>query len=125
MLFLYIYFAFIGACLGSFSSVLISRIPKGQKWYGFERSACTSCGATLQIVDLVPVFSWAFLKGRCRKCRAKLSWLYPLLEILCAFLAVFGVIILGLGIWLLLWLITIPVLVSFGAIWLMSIKKKF
>ena len=45
------------------------------------RSRCPHCGKTLSALELVPILSFVFLRGRCRKCRAKISWQYPLVEI--------------------------------------------
>lgn len=48
------------------------------------RSMCPHCGHTLAARDLVPVFSWLSLGGKCRYCRAPISWQYPLVELLTA-----------------------------------------
>lgn len=52
------------------------------------RSMCPHCHHTLAAKDLVPVFSWLFLQGKCRYCKAPISWQYPLVELLTAFLFV-------------------------------------
>ncbi len=46
------------------------------------RSACPHCGGQLGLVDLIPILSWLWLKGRCRICRKPISPLYPTLEVL-------------------------------------------
>jgi leader peptidase (prepilin peptidase)/N-methyltransferase len=76
-------FAVVGLIIGSFTNVLIHRFPKGESvvWPG---SHCPSCKHRLRTVDLVPVLSFLFLKGRCRYCRAPISRQYPLVEILSA-----------------------------------------
>jgi len=61
----------LGACLGSFLGVVIYRLPMGHS-PAAGRSACESCGAALQARDLVPVFSFLWLRGHCRHCRAPL-----------------------------------------------------
>lgn len=83
---------FLGLVLGSFASAMAYRIPRGVSWVS-ARSACTSCGHVLSALDLIPFFSWAFLRGRCRHCRAVIGWRYPLIELstLLACLAVQGV----------------------------------
>lgn len=48
------------------------------------RSMCPSCEHALTAADLVPVFSWLSLRGRCRYCRAPISWQYPLVELITA-----------------------------------------
>ena len=60
----------LGTCLGSFSACLASRLLTGESaLYG--RSHCDSCGHVLGAADLVPLFSWLILRGRCRYCGAK------------------------------------------------------
>lgn len=77
-----------GAIIGSFLNVLADRLPKGQNpWRG--RSHCDHCRKTLQSLDLVPLISFAFLRGRCRYCHKKLSLQYPLVELLTGSLYVF------------------------------------
>lgn len=49
-------------------------------------SACPSCGNDLGVRDLVPFFSWVFLRGRCRFCQMKIGWRYPLIELATLFL---------------------------------------
>ena len=53
------------------------------------RSFCQACNRKLSAIDLVPVFSFIFLGGKCRTCKAKISWQYPLVEILTAFVFLF------------------------------------
>lgn len=71
----------IGLILGSFATALSYRIPRGQSVVTKTRSECTSCGRKLSFVDLIPVFSWIFLAGKCRSCKNKISIRYPLIEI--------------------------------------------
>ena len=63
---------FLGCCLGSFADCLAMRLLSGESALA-GRSHCDSCGHVLGAPDLVPLFSWLFLKGRCRYCGAKLS----------------------------------------------------
>jgi leader peptidase (prepilin peptidase) / N-methyltransferase len=76
-----------GLAIGSFTNVLIYRIPL-EKSIVYPPSACTSCGNRLTALDLVPVFSYIFLKGRCRHCGAPVSGRYPLVELLTALIFV-------------------------------------
>jgi len=78
--FLMFFVFFIGAVIGSFLNVLIDRLPQDKKITG--RSACDYCHHQLSWYDLIPIFSFFLLKGRCRYCRKKISWQYPLVEIL-------------------------------------------
>ncbi|MEK7395198.1 MAG: prepilin peptidase, partial [Fibrobacterota bacterium] len=52
------------------------------------RSACPHCGHKLAVRDLVPLLSFLFLRGRCRYCRKKISWQYPLVEFAAAALLI-------------------------------------
>ena len=75
-------FAVLGLAFGSFASALIHRVPSGQSVLSSkDRSACPHCGQVLKARDLIPLFSWLLSKGRCRYCGAKLSMMYPLLEV--------------------------------------------
>ncbi len=85
--------AFVGASLGSFSSAIAYRLPRGVSWIRSgrgeaARSKCPKCSVQLTSIDLIPVVSWVMLRGRCRRCRATISPLYPALELLGGMLAV-------------------------------------
>jgi leader peptidase (prepilin peptidase) / N-methyltransferase len=69
-----------GLCLGSFATALAWRLPRGISMLSKARSSCTSCGADLGLPDLVPLFSWLALKGKCRRCGARIGMEYPLIE---------------------------------------------
>ena len=71
-------FAF-GAVIGSFLNVCIFRIPEGQSIVTVP-SHCMNCGYRLKWYDLIPIVSWLFLKGKCRKCGQPISVQYPLIE---------------------------------------------
>jgi leader peptidase (prepilin peptidase)/N-methyltransferase len=74
-------FAFVGGLVaGSFVSVVAHRVPRGLSIVG-PRSQCPSCGAQIAAYDNVPVASWLLLRGRCRRCRARISALYPAAEL--------------------------------------------
>lgn len=73
-------FFLIGACFGSFSTVLIERW-KHKKWgILFGRSECPSCHHTLQATELVPFFSYLFQRGRCKNCGKSIPLFYPIAE---------------------------------------------
>src|SRR3989344_3248327 len=74
-------FLFIfGTAIGSFLNVLIDRLPREESIMG--RSHCEYCKKILSPIDLIPVLSFLFLKGKCRYCGKKLSLQYPGIEIL-------------------------------------------
>jgi prepilin signal peptidase PulO-like enzyme (type II secretory pathway) len=68
-----------GLIIGSFLNVLVLRRGTGRALSG--RSACLSCGKTLEWFELIPVFSWVALRGRCRGCGSAVSLQYPLVEL--------------------------------------------
>jgi len=74
-----------GLVVGSFLTVVVDRVPRGASIVK-PGSACGSCGLRLGVVDLVPVFSWLALRGRCRKCRTSIGIEPLVLEVSCALL---------------------------------------
>lgn len=83
----YVILAVLGLVLGSFLNVVICRLPRKES-LAFPASHCASCGHKLSPVDLIPVISWSFLRGKCRYCGEKISLRYPLIELLTAALFV-------------------------------------
>jgi leader peptidase (prepilin peptidase)/N-methyltransferase len=79
MIILYIIVFLYGITIGSFLNVVIYRVPAKENIVT-TRSHCMSCGYQLAWYDLVPLFSYLVLGGRCRKCKTKLSVQYPLIE---------------------------------------------
>lgn len=73
-----------GLVLGSFYNVIVLRTLSGEN-LAFPPSHCTKCNHRLSVFDLIPVFSWLFLKGKCRYCKDKISPIYPIGELLTAF----------------------------------------
>ena len=76
---LYVCIFLYGIVIGSFLNVCIYRIPMKQDIVKV-RSHCMTCGYQLKWYDLVPLFSYLCLRGKCRKCGAKISPQYPLIE---------------------------------------------
>ncbi len=83
-----------GLLWGSFSNVVILRLPRGESvvWPG---SRCPYCSRPIAWYDNVPVLSWLVLRGRCRSCSAPISGRYPLVEIITA--CVFAAIVWNFG----------------------------
>lgn len=73
------FIALFGLVIGSFLNVVIVRLPEHESLLG--RSACRHCGAPIAAHDNIPVLSFVLLFGRCRGCRARISWRYPLVEV--------------------------------------------
>src|SRR3989344_4664509 len=83
----YFFIFLIGLCVGSFLNCVIYRLalPNFSFWKnlgGLNRSYCPHCKYNLAWLDLIPVFSFLFLKGKCRYCKKKISLQYPIVEIL-------------------------------------------
>ncbi len=78
---------------GSFASLLSYRLANKQPIV-FTRSKCLSCGVILKPLNLIPLFSWIFQRGKCSKCHAKISIRYPLIELsfLISFLTIYFVL---------------------------------
>ena len=74
-----VFFFLFGSLLGSFSNVVVLRMAISRSVI-FPPSACPKCDHQLFAKDLVPVFSWLFLRGKCRYCKAPISIQYPLVE---------------------------------------------
>ncbi len=71
-----------GTIIGSFLNVVILRYNTGKNIFGpKERSICFSCAKKLEWYELVPVFSFFFLRAKCSACKSPISWQYPLVEI--------------------------------------------
>lgn len=83
--------------MGSFLTVCVHRIPKGQSVV-VPRSACPQCGRQIPWYDNVPLFSFLWLRGRCRSCQTRIPPRYPIIELAN-----------GLGYLLVVW--------QFGLIW--------
>jgi len=107
-----------GIIIGSFLNVVIYRYNTGMGIGG--RSVCFSCGTTLRWHDLIPVFSFLFQRGRCKYCKAHLSWQYPLVELATGIIfvaivyrylnaALTGIILLTLLFELILWSILVVI----------------
>ena len=72
-------FVLFGLVVGSFLNVVIDRLPADES-LAFPASHCSSCKHHLAIKDLVPVFSYAFLKGKCRYCGTQITIRIPIVE---------------------------------------------
>lgn len=76
----YLMIFIIGASIGSFLNVLIDRLPNNESING--RSHCDYCGKKIKWFDLTPIFSYFFLGGKTRCCHKKLSFQYPMIEMI-------------------------------------------
>lgn len=78
---MYILIFILGIIIGSFLNVCIYRIPKGES-IAFPASHCTYCSHQLAWYDLVPIFSYLSIRGKCRYCGGAISPQYPIVELL-------------------------------------------
>jgi leader peptidase (prepilin peptidase)/N-methyltransferase len=92
----------LGLIIGSFLNVCIVRIPSGKSIVS-PPSACPKCGAKILPYDNIPVISWLVLGGKCRGCKARISAIYPAVELLTALLFVGCYLAFGLTVDALKW----------------------
>jgi leader peptidase (prepilin peptidase)/N-methyltransferase len=86
-LFLHIYMFALGAVVGSFLNVCIARLPE-RKSIVRPGSRCPSCNTPIGWYDNIPLISFMILRGKCRQCGSRISWQYPLVELLTGILFV-------------------------------------
>lgn len=72
-------FFILGLIIGSFLNVVVSRLQAGETLLG--RSFCRSCRKQIHWYDNIPLISFLLLGGKCRQCKEKISWQYPLVEL--------------------------------------------
>lgn len=78
---MFFYFFVLGLIIGSFLNVCIYRMPRNESAV-FPSSHCPHCQTKLAPWDMVPLFSYLRLKGRCHYCKNPVSWRYPVVELL-------------------------------------------
>ncbi|WMJ22102.1 prepilin peptidase [Paludicola sp. MB14-C6] len=71
----------LGLLIGSFLNVCIYRIPRKESIIKGS-SHCTNCNGKIKAYDLIPIFSYIFLGGKCRNCKTKISLIYPTIELI-------------------------------------------
>ncbi|MFO8053369.1 MAG: prepilin peptidase [Candidatus Omnitrophota bacterium] len=78
----------LGLSIGSFLNVCIARFPQNQSIIK-PRSFCPHCKKTIRWYDNIPVLSYLLLRGKCRFCKKRISIIYPLVELISAFVFLF------------------------------------
>jgi len=106
----FIIFVF-GTIIGSFLNVVILRYNTGMS-ITKGRSMCFSCGKSLTWYELVPLFSYLFLRGKCSVCKSKISSQYPLVEFTTGLLFVLSFMRFGLSPMLPIYMLTVSVLIA-------------
>ena len=71
----------LGTIFGSFYNVVGYRVPKGESIL-YPSSHCPKCNHELKAYELIPVLSFIFLGGKCKNCKSKISFFYPVFELL-------------------------------------------
>lgn len=107
--------AVLGLVIGSFLNVCIYRIPKEES-IAFPPSHCGKCSHELKAIDLIPVLSYIFLRGKCRFCKEKISARYPIIETLNALLYLIVYLKFGLTLIALKYCILASILIVIGMI---------
>jgi leader peptidase (prepilin peptidase)/N-methyltransferase len=87
----------LGLIFGSFGTVVAHRIPRRESFVR-GRSRCPACGQAIAARDNLPVLSFLVQRGRCRNCRAPISWRYPAMEIATAALFVTAALRFGISV---------------------------
>lgn len=90
-----IFFLLLGMILGSFYNVVGWRLPKGESII-YPPSHCPNCNHQLKILDLIPVFSFILQRGKCRYCKNKIAWYYPVFEFLCGIVFMLCYLVFGI-----------------------------
>ncbi len=80
-----IYIFLSGLSIGSFLNVVVFRLPNNYSVV-YPPSSCPNCGLKIKPCDNIPVLSYIILRGRCRNCGVRISPVYPVIELLTAFL---------------------------------------
>lgn len=110
-----ILFFIFGVLFGSFYNVVGLRVPKKEPFVN-ERSGCPNCKHSLSWYELFPVFSFIFLGGRCRKCKERISRIYPVMELFTGGMFAYAYYMIGFN----LELITVLLLISLSSILIVS-----
>jgi leader peptidase (prepilin peptidase)/N-methyltransferase len=106
-----IIFIFVfGLIIGSFLNVCILRIPMAESVV-LPSSHCPSCRTPIKPYDNIPVVSWLVLAGRCRKCKARISAMYPMVELATGLLFLACYLVFGLSAEALKWAIFAALLI--------------
>lgn len=85
-----------GTILGSFYNVVGYRLPRGES-IAFPPSHCTKCNHRLSALELIPIFSFLFQKGKCKNCKAKISWFYTIFEFITGVMFAISYLVFGLS----------------------------
>lgn len=102
-------FFILGTIFGSFYNVVGYRVPKGESLL-YPSSHCTNCNHKLGPLELIPVLSFLFLGGKCKNCKSKISWFYPIFEFCSGVLFALSYVVFGFSLECLLSIVFISML---------------
>lgn len=111
----YVVIFIFGIVIGSFLNVCIYRIPLHQSIVTVS-SHCMTCGRKLKWYDMIPVFSWLLLGGKCRSCKSKISLQYPVIESLNGILYVVICLVNGMDLFSLIYCLMTSALLTLSLI---------
>ena len=100
-----------GMCTGSFLNVVIYRLPKGISVIS-GRSSCRDCGSQLKAYELLPVISYALLRGKCAHCGSSISLRYPVVELISGLAAAASYLAYGISVRALLLFMIAAILIA-------------
>ncbi|MDF2698522.1 MAG: prepilin peptidase [Haloplasmataceae bacterium] len=107
---IYVYLFIVGACFGSFYNVVGLRITEGKSIVR-PGSCCPKCGHEIKGWELIPIFSYFLLGGKCRMCKTRISTKYMIFELVTALLFVYSYLMLGLSMELIVALLVVSLFV--------------
>ncbi len=99
----------VGLCVGSFLNVCICRIPESRSIIS-PPSSCPKCGYQIRFYDNIPIVSYLWLRGKCRRCHTRISLRYPLVELLTGLMAIALLFRFGLTVYSLIYFAFLAVL---------------
>lgn len=114
------FFLALGLIFGSFFNVVLLRKNTGESIVK-NSSRCFSCGQKLRPKEMIPILSFLWQKGRCRRCGSKISWWYPAVEFLTGFLALMVYLKTGASLW---WIFYFVALAALFLVALYDIRTK-
>ena len=99
-IFLYASLFIMGSVFGSFFTLAVYRLPRKEN-ITYVRSHCTSCDHKLNFLDLIPIWSYIFLGGKCRYCKEKIRPRYIILELMSGIIFMLYILSLNLDLYIL------------------------
>ena len=92
LIFIYILFGVVGLSVGSFLNVVVYRLPEGMS-LAKPSSHCPKCNSPIKWYDNIPLLSYIILGGKCRNCKEKISFRYPVVELITGVLYVISALV--------------------------------